>query len=82
MRAEDFDYSGSSVLYFFNPFEASLLDSVLQKARADRDGKPVRMAFVMESSEQREVFASHSWLTCYERFEDIDQHMVAFYSTN
>ncbi|MBB3978172.1 SAM-dependent methyltransferase [Rhizobium azooxidifex] len=77
--AEDFDYSDSSVLYFFNPFEAPLLDSVLQKARADRRDRPLRMAFVMESPAQRDVFARHTWLSCYNRFEDIDHHLVAFY---
>lgn len=81
MPAEDFDYSDSSVLYFFNPFEASLLDSVLQKARADRRNGPLRMAFVMESPAQRDVFARHSWLSCYNRFEDIDHHIVAFYQS-
>jgi SAM-dependent methyltransferase len=80
--AEEFDYSESSVLYFFNPFEARVLDTVLQKAHADRGGWPIRMAFVMESSDQRDVFRKHSWLACYDRFDDIDHHAVALYRNN
>ncbi len=38
--AEEFDYSDSSVLYFFNPFEAPILNTVLHKARTDRAGSP------------------------------------------
>lgn len=79
--AEEFDYSDSSVLYFFNPFEAPILNTVLHKARADRAGSPLRMAFVMESRAQRDVFSEHTWLSCYDRFEDIDHHMVALYRT-
>ncbi len=77
--AEDSDYSDASVLYFFNPFEAHLLNRVLEKIRADRRGRPARMAFVMESQEQRKVFSRHSWLACDERFEDQDRHTVALY---
>ncbi len=36
------------MLYFFNPFEAPVLDTVLQKAHVDRGRWPIRMAFVME----------------------------------
>ncbi len=39
------------------------------------------MAFVMESVGHKEVFSLHEWLTCYERFEDGDKHIVAFYRT-
>jgi hypothetical protein len=39
------------------------------------------MAFVMESVGHKDVFSRHEWLTCYERFEDEDKHIVAFYRT-
>jgi len=79
--AEDADYSNATVLYFFNPFEPPLLDAVLGKIQADRHGKTTRMAFVMESPAQRQVFSKHSWLACYDRFEDPDKHPVALYRT-
>lgn len=79
--AEETDYTDVTALYFFNPFEPPLLDSVLNKIRSDRQGRATRMAFVMESVGHREVFSLHEWLTCYERFEDGDKHIVAFYRT-
>ncbi|MDI7860746.1 methyltransferase domain-containing protein [Rhizobiaceae bacterium n13] len=80
--AETSDYSDATVLYFFNPFEASLLDLVLCKIQADTLGRPMRMAFVMESEKQRDVFCCHSWLTCYDRYKDEDMHSVAFYRSH
>jgi len=77
--AETSDYSRATVLYFFNPFESSILDSVLHKIRTDRSLQPTRLVFVMESEAQRAVFSAHTWLTCYERFDDSDRHSVAFY---
>jgi hypothetical protein len=77
--AEEADYSQATVLYFFNPFDPSILDAVLGKIREDRQGRPTRIAYVAESEGHRDVFSSHSWLTCYERFEDDDKHVVAFY---
>ena len=79
--AEVSDYSEATALYFFNPFEPPLLDRVLHRIKADRAGKATRMAFVMESEALREVFALHKWLTCYDRFEDEDRHVVAMYRT-
>lgn len=78
-RAESADYSEATVLYFFNPFEPSLLESVLLKIRSDRQRRAIRMAFVMESQAQKDVFALQEWLTCYDRFQDKDGHQVAFY---
>ncbi len=68
--AEDFDYSAASVLYFYNPFEANVLDVVLHKLSVDRAGKPLRLAFVLETAEQRAVFLKHEWLKCYVRWDD------------
>jgi SAM-dependent methyltransferase len=79
--AEEFDYSSATVLYLFNPFEADILDIVLEKVNSDRAGRPVRVAFVMESAEQRSVFKSHKWLHCYERWVDAAEHANALYRT-
>ena len=75
VAAEDFDYSRDTVLYFFNPFEADILDAVLHKVAADRQMKPLRLAFVMESPEQRAVFDRHNWLECYARWTDGPGHL-------
>jgi SAM-dependent methyltransferase len=77
--AEDFDYSDATVLYFFNPFEANVLDIVLRKLDVDRAGRPLRLAFVMESPEQRAVFSKHKWLECYDRWVNGTGHPVALY---
>ena len=58
--AEDYDYRHASVLYYFNPFEANVLDTVLDKIRADRAG-PVRLAFVMESASAPCSRSTHGW---------------------
>ena len=79
--AEDFDYSAASVLYFFNPFEANVLDVVLHKLNLDRAGKAMRLAFVMESPEQRAVFLKHKWLECYARWDEAVGPPVALYRT-
>jgi len=79
--AEEADYSDATVLYFFNPFEASLLDTVLHKVQSDCRGRAIRVAFVMESEAQRSVFSRHDWLACGERFVDDDGHVVALYNT-
>ena len=79
--AEDFDYSAASVLYFFNPFEANVLDVVLHKLNLDRAGRALRLAFVMESPVQRAVFLKHNWLECYARWDDGAGHPVALYRT-
>jgi hypothetical protein len=68
--AEDFDYSAATVLYLFNPFEANILDLVLNKVAADRAGKALRLAFVMESPAQKAVFVKHKWLICDDRWGD------------
>jgi hypothetical protein len=81
MPAEEFDYSSATALYFFNPFEAEVLDLVLHKVNQDRAGGPVRIAFVMESHRQRSIFASHSWLHCYDRWVDEAGHANALYRT-
>lgn len=81
LAAEEFDYSAASVLYFFNPFEANILDAVLQKLNADRGRRALRLAFVMESPEQRAVFLKHDWLRCYDRWVDASGHPVALYRT-
>lgn len=79
--AETLNYTGATALYFFNPFEAPILDEVLSKIRTDTGGNSLRMAFVMESDAQRAVFARHDWLACYERWQDNSGHPVAFYRT-
>lgn len=79
--AENYDYSEATVLYFFNPFEAPLLDQVLGKIRTDRARRPLRLAFVMESEAQRRVFTNHSWLSCYDRYIDEEGRPVAFYQS-
>ncbi len=58
-----------------------LNDVRLNISTAGTAGSPLHMAFVMESRAQRDVFAEHTWLSCYDRFEDIDHHMVALYRT-
>ena len=78
--AEEFDYSGATVLYFFNPFDAHVLNVVLSKMDADRAGQVLRLAFVMESPAQREVFEKQGWLECYDRWIEGD-HPVALYKT-
>jgi hypothetical protein len=77
--AEDFDFSTATVLYFFNPFEANIPDVVLDKIETDRAGKDLRLAFAMEWTAQRAVFAKHPWLKCYERWIDDVGHTVALY---
>lgn len=62
MPAEEFDYSSATALYFFNPFEAEILDVVLAKIHVDRGTRPLRLAFVMESPAQEAVFQKHTWL--------------------
>lgn len=79
--AETMDYAGATAIYFFNPFEAPILDEVLAKIEADTGGRNLRMAFVMESDAQRAVFARHDWLACHERWQDRAGHPVAFYRT-
>lgn len=80
--AEQFDYSTATALYFFNPFKAHVLDRVLRKIRADRHGKPVRMAFIMESDHQRSVFAAHPWLMCTQRWSNRSGLRNALYRTH
>ena len=77
--AEEFDYSSATALYFFNPFEAEILDIVLRKIESDRRGRPLRLAFVMESPAQRQVFAAHTWLERYANWIDGSGHPVTFY---
>ena len=79
--AEDFDYSAATVLYFFNPFEANVLDVVLRKVDVDRAGRPLRLAFAFESPEHRAVFSRHKWLECYDRWVNSAGHAVALYRT-
>jgi SAM-dependent methyltransferase len=79
--AEDFDYSAATVLYFFNPFEAYILDIVLRKLDIDRAGRPLRLAFVMETPEHRAVFSKHKWLECYDRWVNGAGQLVALYRT-
>jgi SAM-dependent methyltransferase len=78
--AEDFNYSGATALYLFNPFEADVLGLVLGKIGADLAGGPVRLAFVMESPAQRAVFEQHAWLECRERWSD-GGHRIALYQS-
>jgi SAM-dependent methyltransferase len=77
--AETSDYASATVVYLFNPFEAPVLDVVLKKVRDDKRGRDVRIAFVMESEAQRDVFSTHTWLECSSRFVDADDHAVALY---
>jgi SAM-dependent methyltransferase len=79
--AEDFDYSAATVLYFFNPFEANVLDVVLGKLDVDRAGKPLRLAFAFELPEHRAVFSRHKWLECYDHWVNSAGHAVALYRT-
>jgi histone methylation protein DOT1 len=79
--AEDFDYSSVTVLYFFAPFQPYVTDAVLRKLATDSAGRPLRLAFVMESQEQRAVFLEHKWLECYARWTDGEGHPVGFYRT-
>lgn len=81
VAAEEFDYSGVSAAYLFNPFEANVLDTVLHKMRSDRAGRSVTLAFVMESPAQRGVFDAHSWLVCRRRWTDGAGHPVAIYQS-
>ena len=77
---EEFDYAGVTVLYVFNPFEAQVLDVVLDKMDADRAGQALRLAFVMASPAQREVFEEQAWLACYDRW-NVSGHQIALHKT-
>ena len=83
--AEDFDYSKITVAYAFNPAEPDVLDLILAKIDRDRTTtptyrkRPFRMAYVMESREQRAIFASHSWLERYDNFTNSGGHAISFY---
>jgi hypothetical protein len=83
--AEDFDYSKITVAYAFNPVEPDVLDLILAKINQDRMNlaanrrRSFRMAYVMESLEQRAVFASHSWLDRYDSFTNSGGHAISLY---
>jgi len=77
--AEEFDYSSATALYFFNPFEAEILDLVLGKMHADRGAKPLRLAFVMESPAQEAVFRKHQWLVRADHWVTSAGHTCSIY---
>lgn len=79
MPAEEFDYSSATAFYFFNPFEAHVLDAVLSKIQADCRGNSIRLLFVMESEKQRAIFNLHHWLTCQRRWVGSGGHPTALY---
>ncbi|MDB5540724.1 MAG: hypothetical protein JWQ89_2451 [Devosia sp.] len=82
VEAQNFDYSGATALYFFNPFGAVTLDAVLSKLRADTSGSPLRLAFVNIAPHTQGVFALHDWLKlqAFWPAEAGGIHPVAFYA--
>lgn len=79
-KAEDFNYSEGTVFILFNPFGPLTLNIVLAKIRRDVHSHPVRIAYANPAHD--DVFAAHSWLQPYERWEREKlgiEHSVSFY---
>ncbi len=81
--AQEFDYSGTTAVFLFNPFGATTLDEVLNKIVSDvKDRSRLRIAYANPAHD--DVFTRHSWL---ERFEHWDkqalgvEHSVSFYKS-
>lgn len=84
--AQDFDYSGATVLFLFDPFGAETLGQVLDKVRADTDGRAgtgdrgLRLAYANPT--QDAVMRAQPWLEPagrWSRSGDRVEHAVAFY---
>lgn len=81
-NAEDFDYSQGTVFILFNPFGSLTLDTVLSKIHRDVHSHPVRIAYANPAHD--DVFAAHSWLQPYERWDKEKlglEHSVSFYQS-
>jgi len=59
-NAEAFDYSGVSVLFFFNPFRAPVLDMVLRMVGKTRS-RPLRAVYLNVQPSHRDAFRLHGW---------------------
>ena len=82
-NAVDFNYSEGTAFILFNPFGPTTLNAVLSKIHRDATGHLVRIAYANPVHD--EVFAGHSWLQPYERWEKekLDmEHSVYFYRSN
>jgi cyclopropane fatty-acyl-phospholipid synthase-like methyltransferase len=84
--AQDFDYAGATVLYMFDPFGADTLRLVLDKVRADTDGRAgggaraIRIAYANPTHEH--VLREQPWLEPTERWDAAEhriEHSVAFF---
>ena len=84
--AQDFDYSGATVLFMFDPFQADTLRKVLDKVRADTEGRAdagdrhLRVAYANPMEEA--VVQEQSWLEPagrWDREHDHVEHVIAFY---
>ena len=60
--ATDFDYSGGTVFYMYNPFSGALFEQVVGNihAAAKRGGRPIRLIYVNPVC--RDVLDASSWL--------------------
>jgi cyclopropane fatty-acyl-phospholipid synthase-like methyltransferase len=80
LPAEEFDYSGTTVLFMFDPFGAATLEPVLEKVSRDTKGRAVRVAYANPT--QDAVFQRQSWLDGREFWAKEQtglEHDVAFY---
>lgn len=81
ISAQNFDYSGGTVLFLFNPFGAGTLDDVLQKISSEvTDKSRLRIAYANPAHD--DVFARHAWLDQYEHWNKQAlglEHSVSFY---
>lgn len=84
--AQDFDYAGATVLYMFDPFGADTLRLVLDKVRADTDGRAgggaraIRIAYANPTHEH--VLREQPWLEPTERWDAAEhriEHSVTFF---
>ena len=78
-EADDFDYSGATALFMFNPFGAATLASLLRKIRQDA---PRRLRIAYAFPEREEVFDEHPWLERTDHWDAADiAHTVSFFET-
>lgn len=61
--AQEFDYTGATVFFLFNPFGADTLDQVLTKIHGDVGDRTVRFAYAVPTF--KDVFGDHTWLEPY-----------------
>jgi SAM-dependent methyltransferase len=81
--AEEFDYSECTVYFLFSPFGPDTMRKVLTKIRADRAGRPVRIAYANPA--YPEPFVEQTWLDQYEvwdREQRHEEHSIAFYRSS